>query len=142
MINFKNYFLSLNRKKIIIFGLLLFLILIIAFGVYRLTRPAFHYCGVDKFTETLSTGKSAEFVASLDPSRVWRKYRVKMGNLPRGVTADVYDYEGRGEGRAKIKLNVGDDPKKGNYSLMIVYEEEEGNGQYTPSYCQFNLIVE
>ena len=99
-----------------------------------------HDCLASSFSKELKRGESTSFEVALNPSRDWRKYRVKMGDLPNGVTAEVDDFEGRGKGKARVSLSVGDKAEKGNFSVMIVYEEKQGR-EYIPSNCQFNLIV-
>jgi len=100
-----------------------------------------HSCSASGFTKNVNRGESATFEILLDASRFWRSYRVKMGNLPSGVTAEIDDYKGRGQGKAKITLDVGNNTSSASYSLVVVYEEQQGD-DFSPTYCQFNLIIE
>jgi hypothetical protein len=99
-----------------------------------------HDCSVGQFKQAINKGETSSFEVFLDASRFWRKYSVKMGNLPKGVTANVNDYEGRGDGKAQIDLSVSGDANPASYSLVIVYEEEMG-GEMKPTYCQYNLVI-
>ncbi|RLC38091.1 hypothetical protein DRH27_03125 [Candidatus Falkowbacteria bacterium] len=141
-----------SRKRIIL--IIILLIILIAAGsifsfFYKLKLQddkleakglPLHDCLASSFSQELKRGEFTSFEVALNPSRDWRKYRVRMGDLPDGVMAEVNDFEGRGEGRARITLNIGDKAEKGNFSVTIVYEEMQGR-EYVSSYCQFNLII-
>ena len=141
-----------SRKRIIL--IIILLIILIAAGsifsfFYKLKLRddklqakglPLHDCLASSFSQELIRGESTSLEVALNPSRDWRKYRVRMGDLPDGVTAEVNDFEGRGKGRARVNLSVGDKAEKGNFSVMIIYEEMQGR-EYVPSYCQFNLII-
>ncbi|RLC38092.1 hypothetical protein DRH27_03130 [Candidatus Falkowbacteria bacterium] len=141
-----------NRKKIIYIALAVVLVIVILFSNYLYKQNKrdkslqskgmpLHSCGVGGFSKEVKRGQSASFEVVLEASRFWRQYKVRMGNLPKGVSAEVDDYKGRGDGKAKIDISVGDNASPASYSLVIVYEEEQ-SGDYEPTYCQFNLIVE
>jgi len=100
-----------------------------------------HNCAVGTFSKTIQRGESVTFDVLLEKSRLWPKYRVKLGNLPREVIGTVSGSEGRGDGRATINISVGENAKLASYSLVIIYEENKGNDEFEPSYCQYNLIV-
>ena len=142
-----------KNKKIFIYAVIAIIVIII-FSVsnyfykqkkrdeaLRSQNLTLHSCSASGFTKNVSRGESTTFEILLDASRFWRSYRVKMGNLPNGVTAEVDDYKGRGQGKAKINIDVGNNTSPASYSLVIVYEEEQ-EGDFRPTYCQFNLIVE
>ena len=140
-----------NRKKIIYTATAAVLIIIVLFLSYLYKQNKrdkslqskglpLHSCSASGFTKNVNRGESTTFEILLDASRFWRSYRVKMGNLPKGVTAEVDDYKGRGQGKAKINIDVGNNTSPASYSLVIVYEEEQ-EGEFRSTYCQFNLIV-
>jgi hypothetical protein len=100
-----------------------------------------HNCSTGAFTKTVSRGETVSFNVTVNPSRFWSPYRVKMGNLPNGVTAEVENPDGRGKGDATVTLHIGEETKSANFSLIMVYEELQKDGTWKPSRCQYNLIV-
>ena len=100
-----------------------------------------HNCAVGTFTKSVKRGEEVTFKVFLKASRFWPKYRVSLGDLPREVSAVVSDSDGRGDGEAEITLKVGPTAPTANYSLMIIYEEDKGGGDYSTNYCQYNLVI-
>ena len=100
-----------------------------------------HNCAVGTFTKTIKRGEETIFEVMLEKSRFWPKYRVSLGNLPQGVYGEIDEPEGRGDGRATIRLKVTSDARPANYSLGILYEEEKADGGFSVNNCQYNLVV-
>ena len=142
-----------GKKKRYIFIIIIYVIFI--FTVFLFKRPveekpmdtgkkdvSIHSCALGAFTKKVRRGESTTFEVFLEASLFWPKYRVRLGNLPKDVTGTVEDAEGRGDGKALVNINVGNNAKLANYSLIIVYEERRASGEYVPTFCQYNLIIE
>ena len=142
-----------NSKKNLIFLVLAILAILIFFNIFNGKKQESrdiasaenevktHNCSVGNFKQSINKGEKAEFEIFLDKSRFWPKYRVSLGNLPRGVSGIVKKSEGRGSGKARIELEASLEAVPGNYSLIIFYEEMKEDGGYERTECQYNLMI-
>lgn len=101
-----------------------------------------HNCSVGSFTQRIKRGESSTFSVNFEPSREESNYRLKLGDLPRDISAKADKLIGQGAEPVNITISVEPTAQPASYSLVIIYDEEQENGEYVPSECQYNLIVE
>ena len=135
------------KNKIILIIFLVLALILTAFGAFivfkKLNKQApIHTCSPDGFIKTISPGGKISFSVNLSPTGIIKKYRVRLGDLPAGITGQISKTEGRGAGNVSVTLSAEEGAEPASYNLVIVYEEEKESSKYETSYCQFNLKVE
>jgi hypothetical protein len=100
-----------------------------------------HKCNIDKFTKKLSKGESTTFGVILYPSAPERNYRLKPSGFPPGVKGKLTEVVQDGKVTARIDIDVTDKAKPGSFTMAIVYEEEDENGEFIYNNCKYNLII-
>jgi hypothetical protein len=118
----------------------------------KIVKEPQHNCTLKPFINEVERGSGAELTMQLQPSIEKSKFRVKSGDLPGGVSAELrLDgnadseaqelIEGKGEATLKIKVGVGPSATKGSFNVVVVYSEEQEDGDYLDNNCQYNLVI-
>lgn len=98
-----------------------------------------HQCLVEPFVQRLNFGTGTTSNIILEPTRINANKKVELGDLPQGVIATIDAFTATS---ADMMVHVNPQALKGSYNVVVIYEEEQYDGEFLPNFCQFNLIIE